>query len=543
MVGLRLVTAVVFGALVLALASLISFGQTAKGKFPRITIDSWLETRGDSRDPSAAATQFRQTFKFEPYLPAYELPGMSFSSKLEYSARIDGYDYPVGTNGGRTFSEYKLQFGAQDRYGRLQLGADFTDALSLQPAGPSNAYLRGDPRNTRRATMVLKPPLGPTVAASITQQESSSFYNGRLASGSESASGGFTATHQFPTGRLWMARTISDSETYPGGISRSSESTVLEFENAFTLPLGQLRTKYHYQDSSNDAWSLPGEVSSTQTEAVETGLSGRALGDALDYSAGYTQRRTVAPDGSTANENYQNFSVGYRPPLSGGASARVGLKANESQSDSAYQDRTTSLFGYDLSYSPNSQVSLGVNATEQQTTDEQASSRISADSSVNGSLTYRPHERFSATASLNASKRRDYRGLESEWNTDSVSLAASMQVSRSLSLNFGLSDTSSQYLSGRLLGDRYDDNSCAAVSLNFRPSPQMLLNGSFSSTAYHRQSNPSSVDQNLTMTFKYDFAPNTFWQLIYRSNDDWHRGEPLEDSHGDTISTSFQFRF
>jgi len=542
-VGLRLVTAVVFAALILARASLISFGQTAKGTFPRITIDSWLETRGDSRDSSAAATQFRQTFKLEPYLPAFELPGLLVNSTLEYSARIDGTDYPTGTNGGRTYSEYKMQFGAQDRYGRLQFGTAITNALSLQPAGPGNAYLRGDPRTTRQATMALKPPLGPTVAAYVTQQESSSFYNGQLGSGSEIGSGGFNATHQFPTGKLWMARSVSDSETYPGGISRSSETTVLEFENAFSLPLGNLHTKYNYQDASNNAWTAPGEVSSTQTEAVETGLSGWALNSALDYNAGYSQRRTVAPDGSATNESYQNFALGYRPPLPGGATARVGLRVNESQVDSAYQDRTTSQFAYDLSYSPNTQLSLSVNATERQTTDERVSVRVNAESAVSGSLTYQPHSRFSAIASLNTSKRRDYRMVESEWNTQSVSLSTSMQVSRSLSLNLGLSDASTQNLSSRLLGDRDDDSSRATVGFNFRPSPQILLNGSFSSSAYHYDPGNNKVDQNLTLTFKYDFAPNAFWQFIYRSDDDWYRGEPLQNRHGDTVSTSFQFRF
>jgi len=542
-VGLRLVTAVVCAALILAQASLISFGQTAKGKFPRITIDSWLETRGDSRDPSAAATQFRQTFKLESRLPKLELPGAALSSQLTYSARIDGTDYPTGISGGRTFSEYKLHLGASDRSGRLQLGADINHALSLQPTGPGNAYLRGGPRSTRRATMVLKPPKGPTVSASVAQQESSSFYRGRLSSGSEAGSGGFTATYAFPTGKVMMSRSATDSQTYPGGVSRSSESTVLQFENVFALPLGQLRTKYHYQDSSNDNWAAPGDVNSTQTEAVEAGLSGKALGDALNYSAGITRRRTVAPDGNTSNEDRQSFTVNYRPPLPGGASAVVNLTANESQVDSRYQDQSTSQLAYRLTYSPNPQLSLSASATERQATNEEAASRINADSAISGALTYRPHKRFSATASLKASKRRDFRSLGSEWNTQSLSLATSMSVSRTLKLNFGLSDTTSQNLSGRLLGDRYDDSSSATMSFNFRPAPRVLLNGSFKSITYHRQSGPGSVDQNLTLTFKYDFAPNAFWQLIYRSDDDWDRGEPLLNKHRDTISTSFQFRF
>lgn len=516
-------------------------GSAAKAALPSAVISSGIESRGSSRDPSANATTFYQTIKFEPRFPVFNLAGLSVKTSLLYSARLEGSDYPSGR--GKARSEYAFAVGGQDIYKRIQFGASFTEKLPLAPGGAGGSILRADPTSKQSASMRFNSLAGPTVTANITRSTSSSVYAGKLASGTEYVTGSVVMQYGLPHGMLKFTRNTSESQNALAGTSRSTESTQLYFDHAVPLPLGTLKTTYSFKETCNDLLTLPGEISTTHEEDVKVGLeSGRALGGAVDYSASVEQRRTTLPDGRFSDRQVQKCSVGVKIPLPGSGTGRAGVSITESQDENPPRSTATSTVKYSLSLKPTPELGLSVNSSATGTSDVAAQSRRNETGVLSGRLSYNPHARFGLTASVSETTSRDYTGSGSERSRTTISATAQMKA-RKFGLNFQLGDTTSQDISNRLFGDREDDSYFASASLNFLPTPKMTVNASLRSDMYHNRPGNRDVSQKLSVVMSYALSSNVSWNFIYRGNDRWTRAEPGSGSFGDTIQTNFAFRF
>lgn len=541
MVGLRILVAAALVTSLFAVAPRVVFARAAQAAFPKVAVDTAFETRGNSRDSSANATTFSQSFKIEPGLPSFELPGLSVRASLSYIARLEGQDLPLA--GGKAQSEYSFSAAGQDRFGRVQFGLGFSDRATIQPASTLASPLRADASSTQTYSMLFAPPYGPTVSASASRSFNSSLYGKTLASGSENAGGTVTMQYQIPNGTLRFTRTTGESYTVPGGNTRSSESTQLTFDHALALPLGTLKTSYSYREAGNDFLVIPGGVSETQEEYLKVGLQGAALANALDYSASSEQRRTIAPDGSLSERQVQSFTAGVRLPLPGGGSGRAGTEVSFSQSTGPSQRRTSDAISYSIGLQPTEELNLSMSATNRETNNLLTKTRQSSYADLSGSLSFTPHKRFSLSAQIGDSNGRDYTGLGSESNRSSYSLSANMSVRNNFSLNFNIGEGTSQDHSSGLFGDSNVDSYFASASMNLRPSQQLFVNAAFRTDAYHRQPGNRDSGQSVNITVGYALSENVSWQFIYRGDDRWTRSMPWTRNFGDTIQTSFQFQF
>ena len=542
MVGWRLLLATVIVAwTLLSVSHGAHAGSAAKAALPSAVISSGIESRGSSRDPSANATTFYQTIKFEPRFPTFDLAGLSVKTSLLYSARMDGSDYPG--SGGKARSEYAFAVGGQDLFKRIRFGASFTEKFPLAPGGTGGLILRADPTSQQSASMLFNTPAGPTVTANVTRSTSGSVYAGKLASGSEYVTGNVVMQYRLPHGLLKLTRNTSESQNILAATSRSTESTQLYFDHAAPLPLGTLKTTYSFKETCNDLLTPPGEISTTHEENVKVGLeSGKALGGAVDYSASAEQRRTTLPDGRFSDRQTQKCSVGVKLPLPGSGTGRAGVSITESQDENPPHSTATSTLKYSLSLKPTPELGLTVNSSTAGTSDVAAQSRRNETGVLSGKLSYNPHARFGLTASVSETASRDYTGSGSERSRTTISATAQMKAKK-FGLNFQLGDTTSQDISNRLFGDREDDSYFAAASLNFLPTPKMTVNASLRSDMYHNRPGNRDVSQKLSMVMTYALSSNVSWNFIYRGNDRWTRSEPGSENFGDTIQTNFTFRF
>ncbi len=541
MVGLRILVAAALVTSLLAVAPRIAFARAAKAAFPKVVVDTAFETRGNSRDPSANATTFSQSFKIEPGLPSFELSGISVRASLSYLARLEGQDLPLA--GGKAQSEYSFSAAGQDRFGRVQFGLGFSDRATIQPSSSLISPLRADTSSSQTYSMLFAPPIGPTVSASASRTFSSSLYGGKLASGSENTGGTVTMQYKIPNGTLRFTRTIGDSLTVPGGNTRSSESTQLSFDHALALPLGTLKTSYSYRQAGNDFLVVTGGMSETQEEYLKVGLQGSALASALDYSASNEQRRTMAPDGSLSEKQTQSFTAGVNLPLPGGGSGRAGTEISFNQATGPSQRMSTDSISYSIGLQPTEELNLSMSATNRETNDLLSKTRQNSYADLSGSLSFTPHQRFSLSANAGNSNGRDYTGRGSENNRSSYSLSARMSVRNNFNLNFNIGEGTSEDQSASLYGNSNTDSYYASASMNLRPSQQLFVNAAFRTDAYHRNPGNRDTGQSVNITVGYALSENVSWQFIYRGDDRWTRSMPWTRNFGDTIQTSFQFQF
>jgi len=540
MVGLRLFAAAILVVCFLA-ASYRVLADAAKVSLPEVIVNTTVETRGSSRDPSQNATTFQQLFKLAPYELALTLPGAAVRSSFSFLSRVEGEDLPL--LGGKALTEHEFAVGMQDLYRHWGLSASSKDRLALQPAGSAGALTRADTVSEQSFSLALAPPGGPALSATVSRAATANVYAGRLASGSEWVTGSFSAQHTFSRGSLRLNRSISESVTVPGGNESSTETTLLSFDHAAALPLGTLKTAYSYKESASDFLVAPGETSVSQEEYLRTGLEGKALHDSFDYSASTEQRRITAPDRSLSETQTQQFAAGVSFPLAGEGSGRAGAAVSHSQATGTTSDITTASVKYSLTLQPVEELSLGVSSEHQDRTDRRVQSGHTASSSLSGNLRYAPHPNFNLSATISEASSRDFRGSGSEQSRHAVSLSATMSAQKRFNLSFQLGDSSSQDVSQRLFGDREDDAFFAAASLNFRPSPQLALNASLRSNVYHRRPGDRESTQALTLTMNYQLTESLWWQFIYRGDDRRVRQDPASVNYGDTIQTSFQFTF
>ncbi len=503
-------------------------------------MDTAFETRGNSRDPNSNASTFFQSFKIEPGLPAFDLPGLSVRASLSYLLKMEGYDEPL--SGGKASSEYSFSVAGQDRYGHLQFGLGFNDRTSLQP-GSTASILRGDESSSQTVSMMMAPPAGPTFTGSVSRSFSASTYAGRVASGSENVGGTMTMQYGLPHGTLRFTRSAGNSLTYPGYNHRASESTSFSFDHALVMPLGTFKTSYSFLESSNDFLVLPGGISTTQEEYASAGLEGAAPNGFMDYSAATEQRRTVAPDGTMSENQSQTFNAGFRIPLPKGGSGRAGMGIAFGQSSGPNQRLSTEVYSYSLGLQPLDNLSFGLSSSTRNTTDILNKARRNATSDISGSLNYQANPRFSIAASLAGNNGRDYTGDGSSASGDSYSVSANMSVNPSMSLSFQLGTSQSASRSSSIWGNSDDDAYFASANMNLRPSQQLYINAAFRSDAYHRHPGNRDIGQALSLAVGYALSDDVSWQFVYRGDDRWTREMPWTKNSGDTVQTSFTFRF
>ncbi len=542
MVGWRLLSATVFVAWTLVSFSTgVHAGSAAKAALPGAVITTGIESRGNSRDPSASATTFFQKISFEPRFPDFNLAGLSVRTSLSYAAHLEGYDYPAG--GSKARSEYSFSVGGQDRFRRVAFGASFTEKLPLAPGGAGGSILRADPTSRQNASMQFTTPAGPTVKATVDRSISSSTYAGRLASGSEAVTGKAEMRYGLPHGSLKFTHSATESKNVLSATDRSSEWTQLYFDHAAPLPLGTLKTTYTFKESSNDFLTLPGEVSTTHEETAIVGLeNGRALGGMLDYSASAEQRRATLPGDNFSDRQTQKCSVGVRLPLPGGGSGRAGVAYTQSQNETSTRSTSTDTVQYSLNLQPMPELGLRVDSKTTSNTDLSTRSRQNETGTISGRLSYNPHPRFGLDAKVQEITGRDFRGSGSETTRTTVSATARMKA-RKFGLSFQLGETASQDVSNRLFGDREDDSYSASANLSYLPTPDLTVNALFRSSIVHNNLRNRDVSQALNLVMSYTLSDSVSWSFIYKGDDRWTRADPASGSFGDTIQTSFTFRF
>ena len=461
-------------------------------------------------------------------------------ASLSHLAKLEGQDLPLA--GGKAQSEYSL---VSRRPGplrpaavRARLQRSRNRSAGIQPCF---AFARRH-KLVANLLMLFAPPAGPTVSASASRSFNSSHYGNTLASGSENNGGTVTMQYQIPNGTLRFTRTTGELLTVPGGKTRSSEMTQLNFDHALALPLGTLKTSYSYREAGNDFLVIPGGVSETQEEYLKVGLQGAALSSALDYSASSEQRRTVAPDGTLSERQTQSFTAGVNLPLPGGGSGRAGTEVSFNQATGPSQRKSSDSISYSIGLQPTEELAFSMSATNSETNDLLTNTRQNSYAGLSGSLSYTPHPRFSLSADVGNSNGRDYTGLGSENNRSSYAISARMSVRNNFSLTLTSARARHKITVAACSATATMTLDHASASMNLRPSQQLFVNAAFRTDAYHRQPGNRDTGQSVNVTVGYALSEDVSWQFIYRGDDRWTRSMPWTRNFGDTIQTSFQFR-